>query len=647
MLQLTDITKAFSEQTLLNAVSLRVARDSHMALVGRNGAGKSTLLRIILDELEPDSGEVYRAPGLRVGCLTQDPKITPGNTLEEEMRSLFSELNHVMAEEEKLRTSLESMPEAEQAAALERLNELYMRMGQLEPATLEANISRMLTGLGFSDEDKKRPVEAFSGGWQMRISLAKVLLTGADILLLDEPTNHLDLEACEWLENFIKTYDGGVVVVSHDRHFLDAVTSETIELELGRLTVWPGNYSKHLELKADMLDKEASAVHRQQKELAKQTAFVERFRASATKSTQAKSREKQLAKIERVEMTQTNTRRMNVKFSVEQRSGQKVLELKQIAKAYTTPLFSGVKAEIERGQRIFILGENGCGKTTLLRVILGLETPDSGEIIWGHNITTGYFSQNQLDTLDPKREVFETLRDERPEMTQTALRTILGQFLFTGDQVFKPVEVLSGGEKSKLALAKLLLSGPNFLILDEPTNHMDIAAKDVLEDAFLNYDGTMLCISHDRHFIETLATNIWEIYEGGLIQYPGGYDYYLEKRDEFRERARQQRAKQLKTQKTTDDNASATSDTSSSTKNTTPLKQKQALQKQVAKLEKEMASLEADLARVDAEMLKPDIQSDYKALQSLNEDRTAISAKLQKCLPTWEALAEELLALDA
>lgn len=635
MLQLTDVTKAFSEQTLLNAVNLRVAKDSHMALIGRNGSGKSTLLKIILNEHQPDSGEVYRAPGLRVGCLTQDPRITPGNTLEEEMKSLFSELHDVMAEEERLRTHLAEMSEEEQMKALDRMNELYVRMGQLEPATLEADISRMLTGLGFSDEDKVRPVEAFSGGWQMRISLAKVLLTGADILLLDEPTNHLDLEACEWLEEFIKAYDGGIIVVSHDRHFLDAVTTETVELELGRLTVWPGNYSKHLELKAEMLEREASAVHRQQKELAKQTAFVERFRASATKSTQAKSREKQLAKIERVEITQTNNRRMRVKFAVSQVSGRQILSLKKLAKGYSTPLFEGINAELERGQRIFLLGENGCGKTTLLRLILGLETPDAGEIAWGHNVQTGYFSQNQLDTLDPKREVFETLRDEKPEMLQTELRAILGQFLFTGDQVFKPVEVLSGGEKSKLALAKLLLSGPNILLLDEPTNHMDIPAKEVLEDAFLNYDGSMLCISHDRHFIETLATDIWEIYQGGLIQYHGGYDYYLEKRDLFRERHRNEKLKKKKP-------VEAVS-TAVVEKELTPLKQRQALQKQVDKLEKAIVAVEAEIAAIEADMLKPENVQDYQKLNALGEDLKAKQAHLATLTTDWESLASQLV----
>lgn len=639
MLQLNNVTKTFSNQLILNSVNLRIAQDSHMSLIGRNGSGKSTLLKIILGEHDVDSGEVYRAPGLRVGCLTQEPKITPGNTLEGEMQSLFAELHEVMAEEERLRTGLDKMTEAQQMAAYDRMNELYIRMGQLEPATLEANISKMLTGLGFLESDFNQPVESFSGGWQMRISLAKVLLTGADILLLDEPTNHLDLEACEWLEEFIKTYDGGVVVVSHDQHFLDTTTNETVELELGNLTVWPGNYTKHLELKQEMLEREASAVHRQQKELAKQQAFVDRFKASATRSTQAKSREKQLAKIERVSVTQTNTRKMSAKFSVSEPSGKNVLTLKNVAKSYAKPLFSKVNVNLERGKRVFILGENGCGKTTLFRTILGIETPDEGEIIWGHNVITGYFSQNQLDTLDPKKEVFESLRDERPEMTQTELRGILGQFLFSGDQVFKPVEVLSGGEKSKLALAKLLISGPNILFLDEPTNHQDISAKSVLEEAFLGYDGTILCISHDRHFIETLATDIWEIYNEGLIQYHGGYDYYLEKRAEFRERF----DKQKKSASKKAEHKVLTVDDTFDAKATTPLKQKQNQQKQLAKIEKQIEQLEAEIKTLESELLKPEFQTDYQQLQVLGNQLTQKQEELALSNQQWEELAQGVL----
>ena len=536
-IRLTDITKSFGTRALFEDMSLEVNAKDRIGLIGRNGSGKSTLFLIIMDQIKAEQGSVYRAPGLRINYLSQEPKITPNLTLYQEMRSVFKDIDALQAEEAELIKKLDQKVESEKAhmALAERMMEVHAEMDRLGAYTLDASIGRILKGLGFSLADYERLSSDFSGGWQMRINLGKVLLEGADILLLDEPTNHLDMEACEWLENFLMEYPGGLVIASHDRRFLDKVTNKIAELENGGLKVWMGNYTKHLAQKAEEIENITAAHGRQQKELAKQTMFVERFKASASRGTQAKSREKQLAKIERIELPPPDTKKMIVRFPSPEPSGKEVLTIRNLSKSFGEKvLFKGLDAEIERKQRIFLLGDNGCGKTTLMRLIQGLDKPDSGEIKLGYNVKVGYFSQKQLETLDLKLSVFQTIQKACPDLHDTELRGLLGRFLFKGDQAFKPASMLSGGEKSKLALAKLMMAGANTLFLDEPTNHMDIPSKDVMTEALGEYEGTILCISHDRHFIQTLATEIWEIHNGHLLTYPGDYDYYRFKRDEIR-----------------------------------------------------------------------------------------------------------------
>jgi ATP-binding cassette, subfamily F, member 3 len=640
MLQLNDITKSFIHKTVLDNVQLFIGRQSRIGLIGRNGCGKSTLLRIIMGEMEIDDGSIYRAPGIKINCLTQEPRITAGNTLEQELKSVFSQENELALEEAILLANLESLTDPEQQTkTLNRLTRVHQDMERLDTATIDSKICRMAQGLGFSLSELQSPVELFSGGWQMRINLAKVLLEGADILLLDEPTNHLDLETCNWLETFLAQYPGGLLVVSHDRHFLDALVTEVAEIELGRLTLWPGNYSQYLTQKSESMERLMSEAARQEKELGKQMAFVERFRASATKSTQAKSREKQLSKIERIEVPQTDTKKMSVRFPPPQLSGKQVLVLSKLRKAFGEKLlFESVEAELKRGQRVFLLGANGCGKSTLLRLILGLETPDTGEIRLGHNTQIGYFSQNQLEMLDVKLSAFDTLHNARPDMTQTEIRSLLGRFLFTGEQVFKPVSVLSGGEKSKLALAKLMLSGPNTLLLDEPTNHMDIPAKEVLEEAFREFQGTFLCISHDRFFIQQLATEIWEIVDGRLLQYPGDYDYYLSQRETMRE-AYRTRAASKSIPKLSPVESPSAEPRQSIQDNTRSRKE---LEKQIKLLEKTIMSLETELASLHERLSDPEIQQDYLAVQALGKQVEAKELALTQSNQEWESLIESL-----
>lgn len=636
MLVVSNLTKAFGPEPVLSHISLQVKANQRLGLIGRNGCGKSTLLKLMMGDQEPDSGTITRPSQWRINCLRQEPHITPGRTLTEEVRSVFAAEQALLAEEAQLVLQLPTLSTEAQLKAAHRLDELHQALNHMDVATLDARISRMLTGLGFTLAQFDRPVETFSGGWQMRINLAKVLLGGADLLLLDEPTNHLDLEACEWLEDFLTTYPASLVVVSHDRRFLDRLCTDIAEIENGRLTLWPGNYSDFVTQKAAFLEREASAIDRQQKELSKQTAFVERFRASATKSTQAKSREKQLAKITPLQATQLNTRRMNVTFPTPTPSGKQVVTLRQVAKAFDTPLFSQVSADLQRYQRVFLLGPNGCGKTTLLRIILGQEAADEGDIKLGHHVHCGYFSQHQLETLDPSLTPFETIHNQCPNWTQTQVRNLLAGFLFTGEDVFKPVSVLSGGEKSRLAMAKLMLAAPNTLLLDEPTNHLDIPAKEVLEDAFRLYDGTMLCISHDRYFIQQLATDIWELYDGHLIHYMGGYDDYLASRDEKRARLLASAAPKLMPA------SAAPTPPPPSPEVGLDNKTRRALEKELKALEKTIMALETDLAQLHEALNQASLNQHLEELQSLSAQLSDKQALLDTLMNQWEALTDQL-----
>jgi len=644
-IQLSQVTKNFAERTVWSNLELSIGEKSRIGLIGRNGCGKSTLLKMIMGLFDPDEGNIYRAPGIRVNYLSQEPRITPHLTLWEEMQTVFTELNDLETEEaeilDKLNQTLPPGPESDDLLMkwVERLGEIHHTQERLGAGDAEARIGRIIKGLGFSMADHDRKTGEFSGGWKMRINLAKVLLEGADIILMDEPTNHLDLEACEWLEAFLKDYPGGLVIVSHDRRFLDQTTTETAELEMGGLRVWPGNYTKTLELKEAEKTNLISAADRQAKELSKQQAFVDRFKASATRGTQAKSREKQLAKIERIEAPVEDHRKMAFSFPPPEQSGKEVLTLRHIKKGFENkPLFDDITVDMERGQRIFLLGQNGTGKTTLLRLILGLEPADAGTVKAGYGVKLGYFSQNQLETLDPNITVLDTVQRIAPLIPNAEIRGLLGRFLFTGEQVHKNVTVLSGGEKSKVALAKLMLSGPNTLLLDEPTNHMDIPSKEVMAKALYDFEGSILCISHDRYFIQELATDIWELYRGHLIPYHGDYDYYLFKRVELRAAVDQkiEAAEKAKLKK------NPAKPAQSKTPGLSPLQERGEIEKQLKKVEKQVLVLEKEIEQLQTEIATPTDPSDYDGLHKLSVGLEKKQAELAKQNDLWAELAEQL-----
>ncbi len=634
-IQLINVQKHFADKSLFKGLNLQLDVGSRIGLIGRNGAGKSTLLKMIMGTETPTEGSVKRTPGMNVSYLSQEPAITKGLTLEEDMKTVFQAVHDLQAREEAIVEAMQQPDvDDEQSMALAiELGHIHEHMERLDAATMEARISKILKGLGFSLADYGRKSEDFSGGWQMRINLAKILLEEADFILLDEPTNHLDIDAIEWLEEYLTNYPGGLVLVSHDHRFLDAITTDIAELAQGKVTVWAGNYTTFQEQKALAVEQQMAAYERQQKDLEKQTTFVERFKASASRGTQAKSREKQLQKIERIERPITDTGKvMRLSFPVAQPSGKNVLTFSKLSKSFGDKhLFDGVEGELLRGERVFILGGNGVGKTTLLQLLLGKEPVDSGDVTLGHNVNIGYFSQNQLSTLDAKKSAFETMQEVYPEGDNTQIRSLLGRFLLSGDSVFKPIDVLSGGEKSKLALARMLVEGPNTLVLDEPTNHMDIPSKQVMMDAFLAYEGTMLCISHDRQLIETLATDIWELVDGKLIMYGGGYAHYKAKRAQLlaREGVSNSGPAMMK-----DDGDSA--DKKPTVNKKTVEKQIKATEKKIAKAEQTIEQLHADMAAA---------ASDYEKANALNAQLKEQQATLEQLNQKWATLAESLQAV--
>ena len=555
MLRLERIGKIYPTGEVLKDVSWEVKAGDRIGLVGVNGAGKSTQMRIIAGLEEPSSGQVVRKGDPRIAYLQQEFDVDPLRSVRQELFQAFGEAAEVLNRMRLVENEMATEQAADDADLLHRLIEelgrLQSRFEALHGYELEARIDKLLPTIGFTVELAERPVGDFSGGWQMRIALGKILLQDPDLLLLDEPTNHLDVETIQWLESYLLEQTVPMVVISHDRTFLDRVCNQIVATERGISRTYLGNYSQHLEQKE--LEREATqaAYERQQKELGTQQAFIDRFRASATRSTQAKSREKLLDKVERIEAPIEGTEGPRFQFPPAPRSGRLVASLKDLSHSYDDRLlFLGANLEVERGDRIALVGPNGAGKSTLLRFVLGLEQPEEGEGgIGEHNVIPAYFEQNQAEALDLNRTVIDTLFSAVPDWTQTQVRSLLGRFGLSNDSVFKNVGQLSGGEKARLALALMLVTPCNLLVLDEPTNHLDIPAKEMLEDAVRAYEGAALVVSHDRYFISRVANRIVELRDGELVVYRGDYAYYLQKKEEERQEAEQAREQEARRQK--------------------------------------------------------------------------------------------------
>ena len=555
VLRLERIGKIYPTGEVLRDVTWEVKPGDRIGLVGVNGAGKSTQMKIIAGMEDPTSGLVVRQGDPRIAYLQQEFDVDLNRTVREELFQAFGEAAEVLTRQRRVE---DEMGSEKAAADPEHLDELIHELGRLHSRfealhgyELEARIDKLLPTIGFTPEGAEQPVGDYSGGWQMRIALGKILLQDPDLLLLDEPTNHLDVETIQWLEGYLVEQTAALVVISHDRTFLDRICNQIVETERGISRSYLGNYSQHLEQK--VLEREATqaAFDRQQKELSAQQAYIDRFRASATRSTQAKSREKLLDKVDRLEAPLETVGGPRFRFPDAPRSGRLVAEIRDLSHSYGEQiLFLGAELEVERGDRIAFVGPNGAGKSTLLRLVMGMEQPDGGQASLGeHNVEAGYFEQNQAEALDLSKTVIDTIFEVVPDWTQTQVRSLLGTFCFSNESVFKEAGKLSGGEKARLALALMLLKPCNLLVLDEPTNHLDIPAKQMLEDALIDYEGGVLVVSHDRYFISRVANKIVEIRDGELVPYLGNYAYYLEKKEEEAELARQAALNQAKTAK--------------------------------------------------------------------------------------------------
>jgi ATP-binding cassette subfamily F protein 3 len=529
MIQLQDLTKSFGDRVLFDHVTWQITDRERVGLCGPNGAGKTTLLRMMAGLDEPDSGAVLKPAALTVGYLPQDGLSHSGRTVFDEAASAFGSLLAMKAEMHALEERLgdAAIPETEHEQMLVRYADLQEQFRHGDGYSIEIKVATVLQGLGFKTSDLGRPSDTFSGGWQMRLALAKLLLGQPNLLLLDEPTNHLDLEARNWLEEYLNGYPHAVILVSHDRFFLDAVVTRIADLTLRTLTDYVGTYSDYLVEHHARIEALRKAKREQDEEVARIRMFVDRFRYQATKAAQVQSRIKLLDKVVPIEVPAEH-KRIHFQFPSCAKSGRTVLELKNVRKAYgDLVVFDRVNLHIERGDRIALVGPNGVGKSTMMRLLSGEEAPDSGERVEGHHLVMQYFAQDEATRMDPAPTVYETLASGSPNNMVPAIRSILGGFLFSGDDVYKRVRVLSGGERTRLAVARMLLRPSNTLLLDEPTNHLDLDSKEVLLDALADYGGTLMFVSHDRYFVERLATKIIEIGNGTALVYPGTYKEFL------------------------------------------------------------------------------------------------------------------------
>ncbi|MBL7789058.1 MAG: ABC-F family ATP-binding cassette domain-containing protein [Chitinophagales bacterium] len=541
MISVQNITLRFGGRTLFENVTFLINREDRIGLTGKNGAGKSTLLKILSGSLRAESGSIATPRDCRIAILTQDiEKITKG-TVVEEARNAFKEILAIQKKIADITHQLETRTDYESDAymkLIEDLGDLQNHNNILESDNIEAEIERILKGLGFDRKDMNKNMAELSGGWQMRVELAKILLQRPDLILLDEPTNHLDIESILWLENFLKEYDGAVILVSHDKAFLDAVTNRTIEVTLGRIEDYKANYSKYLELRKERRVQVENAYKNQQEQIRQIERNIDKFRAKANKASFAQSLIKQLERMDKIELEDEDNSKLNIKFPKSVPSGVLICDVKEVSKSYgAQQVINHFSFKVERGDRIAFVGKNGMGKSTLAKILANDIDNYQGTVEWGHNIVKGYFAQNQEAELNNSKTVFETIDEEAVGDMRTAVRALLGAFLFSGEDVDKKVSVLSGGERGRLAMCKLMLTPNNFLILDEPTNHLDIKSKEVLKQALEKFDGTFIVVSHDREFLQGLTNKTYEFTNNGIKEFLGTIDEFLEKKkvDGFRQ----------------------------------------------------------------------------------------------------------------
>jgi ATP-binding cassette subfamily F protein 3 len=643
MVTVGNLTIHFGSRELFSRIGFFIGPRDRIGLVGKNGAGKSTLLKTLAGLQTPNEGSIALARGTTVGYLAQEMKHSENATVYEEAGMAFKEVQFLKEKVEELTVAItdhHDYTSDDYSNKLEQLEEAAHRLDLLGSSNLEEKIEKVLKGLGFRSEDMNRKMEEFSGGWKMRVELGKILLQNPDLLLLDEPTNHLDIESIEWLEEFLRDYAGAIVLISHDRTFLDNVTIRTIEITKGKVYDYKFSYSKYVVQRKEEVERQEAAAKNQQKYIEDTQKLIDKFRAKKDKAAFAQTLIRKLEKLDRIEIDDFDSNKVRISFPPAPHAGKIILEGKALGKAYgENRLFSGVDITIARGEKISLVGKNGVGKSTLIRMVMRKESHE-GEFTPGYSVSVGYYAQNQSDELDGNKTVFETIDDEAVGDIRKSVRSLLGAFLFSGDDVDKKVKVLSGGEKARLALCKLLLQPYNFLVLDEPTNHLDLASKEVLKQALMRYDGTLLVVSHDRDFLHGLTNLVYEIKPDRLRIWPGDVlDFLKEKKAESI--AMFEKAKPLVQEKKPVVEVQSSEPQPSREELKEREKQKKKLESQLQKCEREIERLEAAIAAMDAEIAELDY-TDADASKKKLDAYAVLKSELDKVMQQWEETGNEL-----
>lgn len=648
MLSLDKISLTFGDRNLFNSVSTLINPGERLGLVGPNGAGKSTLLKVIAGEIEPDGGNITTSKAATIGYLPQDGVASdPSRTVHEEMASAFDGLQELeqRVHEARNRLAKADQQSADYEEALSQYGHLQSKLEQSGAYTLEADIEKVLMGLGFTPQDFIRPTTEFSGGWLMRIALGKLLLQRPTYLLLDEPTNHLDIESLQWIEQFLANYEGAVIIVSHDKAFLNKITGRTLALDRGDLLDYAGNYSYYAEKHEERMEHLRQAYKNQQKEIKEKQEFIDRFRYKASKAKQVQSRIKQLEKMDIIELDE-HEEEITFHFPPPKRSGAVVMKLESIRKQYDqNVVFKDLSCSIDRGDKIAVVGPNGAGKSTLIRMMAGLEGFDEGQREVGYNVTPSYFAQHQADELDLDKDALDIMREAAPRAPETRLRTILGCFLFQGDDVFKKVSVLSGGEKSRLALARMLLMPANFLIFDEPTNHLDMQSKAILQQALNQYEGTCMIVSHDRDFLDPVVNKVLEIQPESTSTFLGNVSYYLRK---VKEREENLKGKAESKPADTDNSELSRKE---QRRLEAELRQKKykhlkPLKKKIQPLEKHIEKGEVRQNEIENLMSASDFYEDNERVKEITLEYEKLKAELVEKYAEWEDLAKKISRIE-